>query len=52
MPGAGPIGPELPNLNLHEVMVLPQNASLSFQTMVPLRDRLVNAYQKVMDMRV
>jgi len=38
--------------NLHEVMVALQTASISFQEMVQVRNRLVNAYQDVMNMQV
>lgn len=41
-----------PNANLHEVMVSLQKASLSFQTMVQVRNRLVSAYQEIMNMQV
>jgi flagellar hook-basal body complex protein FliE len=41
-----------PNVSLHEVMVSLQKASLSFQTMVQVRNRLVSAYQEVMNMQV
>jgi len=41
-----------PNVNLHDVMVSLQKASLSFQTMVQVRNRLVSAYQEVMNMQV
>ena len=41
-----------PNTNLHEVMVSLQKASLSFQTMVQVRNRLVTAYQEIMNMSV
>jgi flagellar hook-basal body complex protein FliE len=41
-----------PNVDLHEVMVSLQKASLSFQTMVQVRNRLVSAYQEVMNMQV
>jgi flagellar hook-basal body complex protein FliE len=41
-----------PNANLHEVMVSLQKASLSFQTMVQVRNRLVSAYQEIMNMSV
>jgi flagellar hook-basal body complex protein FliE len=41
-----------PNTNLHEVMVSLQKASLSFQTMVQVRNRLVSAYQEIMNMQV
>jgi len=38
--------------NLHEVMIALQTASISFQEMVQVRNRLVNAYQDVMNMQV
>lgn len=38
--------------NLHEVMIALQTASVSFQEMVQVRNRLVNAYQDVMNMQV
>lgn len=41
-----------PNVNLQEVMVSLQKANLSFQTMVQVRNRLVNAYQEIMNMQV
>ena len=41
-----------PNVNLQDVMVSLQKASLSFQTMVQVRNRLVSAYQEVMNMQV
>lgn len=41
-----------PNVNLQEVMVQLQKASLSFQTMVQVRNRLVSAYQEIMSMQV
>ena len=41
-----------PNVNLQDVMVQLQKASLSFQTMVQVRNRLVSAYQEVMSMQV
>jgi len=41
-----------PDVNLHEVMVSLQKASLSFQTMVQVRNRLVSAYQEIMNMSV
>lgn len=37
---------------LHEVMMSLQKASLSFQTMVQVRNKLVTAYQEVMNMPV
>jgi flagellar hook-basal body complex protein FliE len=41
-----------PNVSLHEVMMSLQKASLSFQTMVQVRNRLVSAYQEIMNMQV
>ncbi len=41
-----------PNVDLHEVMISLQKASLSFQTMVQVRNRLVSAYQEIMNMQV
>jgi len=38
--------------NLHEVMIALQTASVSFQEMVQVRNRLVNAYQDIMNMQV
>lgn len=38
--------------NLHEVMVALQTASVSFQEMVQARNRLVSAYQDVMNIQV
>ena len=38
--------------NLNEVMASLQQASLSFQTMVQVRDKLVTAYQDIMNMQV
>lgn len=40
------------NQNLHEVMVALQTASVSFQEMVQVRNRLVNAYHDIMNMQV
>ena len=40
------------NIDLQEVMVSLQKASLSFQTMVQVRNRLVSAYQEIMNMQV
>lgn len=40
------------NQNLHEVMVALQTASVSFQEMVQVRNRLVGAYQDIMNMQV
>ena len=41
-----------PSANLHDVMMSLQKASLSFQTMVQVRNRLVSAYQEIMNMQV
>ncbi|MCE1241895.1 flagellar hook-basal body complex protein FliE [Oryzomicrobium sp.] len=41
-----------PNANLHEVMIALQKANVSFQEMVQVRNRLVAAYQDVMNMQV
>ncbi len=41
-----------PNVNLQDVMVNLQKASLSFQQMVQVRNRLVSAYQDIMNMQV
>lgn len=41
-----------PNVNLQEVMVNLEKASLSFQQMVQVRNRLVTAYQDIMNMPV
>lgn len=38
--------------NLHEVMIALQSASISFQEMVQVRNKLVTAYQDVMNMPV
>jgi flagellar hook-basal body complex protein FliE len=38
--------------NLHEVMIALQTASISFQEMVQVRNRLVSAYQDMMNMQV
>jgi flagellar hook-basal body complex protein FliE len=40
------------NANLHEVMIALQKASVSFQEMVQVRNKLVSAYQDVMNMQV
>ncbi|MCE9633230.1 MAG: flagellar hook-basal body complex protein FliE [Methylophilales bacterium] len=41
-----------PGVNVQEVMVSLQKASLSFQTMVQVRNKLTAAYQDVMNMQV
>jgi flagellar hook-basal body complex protein FliE len=38
--------------NLHEVMIALQTASVSFQEMVQVRNKLVTAYQDVMNMSI
>lgn len=38
--------------NLHEVMIALQTASVSFQEMVQVRNKIVSAYQDVMNMQV
>ena len=40
------------NANLHEVMISLQKASISFQEMVQVRNRLVTAYHDVMNIQV
>jgi flagellar hook-basal body complex protein FliE len=39
-------------VNLPEVMIAWQKASLSFQAMTEVRNRLVNAYQEIMNMPI
>lgn len=41
-----------PNADLASVMIAMQKANLSFQTMVQVRNKLVTAYQDVMNMPV
>ncbi len=41
-----------PEANLQDVMVNLQKANLSFQQMVQVRNRLVSAYQEIMNMQV
>lgn len=41
-----------PEANIQDVMVSLQKANLSFQTMVQVRNKLVAAYQDVMNMQV
>lgn len=41
-----------PNVNLQDVMVNLHKASLSFQQMVQVRNKLVTAYQDIMNMSV
>jgi len=38
--------------NLHEVMIALQKANVSFQEMVQVRNKLVTAYQEVMNIQV
>lgn len=38
--------------NLHEVMIALQTASVSFQEMVQVRNKIVSAYQDVMNMQI
>jgi len=40
------------DVNLQDVVLSLQKASLSFQTMVQVRNKLVSAYQDVMNMQV
>ncbi|MCL2829799.1 MAG: flagellar hook-basal body complex protein FliE [Betaproteobacteria bacterium] len=40
------------NQNLHEVMLALQKASVSFQEMVQVRNKLVTAYHDVMNMQI
>jgi flagellar hook-basal body complex protein FliE len=39
-------------VNLPEVMIALQKASLSFQAMTEVRNKLVNAYQDIMNMPI
>lgn len=41
-----------PDTNLQDVMVSLQKASLSFETMVQVRNKLVSAYQEIMNIQV
>lgn len=41
-----------PNVQLSEVMVASQKASVSFQAMLQVRNKLINAYQEIMNMQV
>ncbi len=38
--------------NLHEVMISLQKANVSFQSMIQVRNKLVTAYQEIMNMQV
>ena len=41
-----------PNVNLQDVMISMQKANLSFQTVVQVRNRVVAAYQDMMNMQM
>lgn len=41
-----------PNVQMSEVMVALQKSSVSFQAMLEVRNKLVNAYQEIMNMQV
>ena len=41
-----------PNVQMSQVMLSMQKASVSFQAMVEVRNRLVSAYQEIMNMQV
>lgn len=41
-----------PDTQLHEVMISLQKANISFQSMIQVRNRLVTAYQEIMNMQV
>ncbi len=41
-----------PDVNLQDVVLSLQKASMSFQTMVQVRNKLVSAYQEIMNMQV
>ena len=41
-----------PNANLNDVMISLQNANLSFQEMVQVRNKLVSAYHDIMNMQI
>jgi flagellar hook-basal body complex protein FliE len=43
---------EDPDVDLAEVMVALQKASLSFQAMTEVRNKLVQAYQEIMNLRM
>lgn len=40
------------DVNLQDVMISMQKANISFQTMVQVRNRVVSAYQDIMNMQV
>ncbi|TAK89947.1 MAG: flagellar hook-basal body complex protein FliE [Burkholderiaceae bacterium] len=41
-----------PKVSLEEMMIAGQTANISFQTLVQTRNRLVNAYNEIMNMQV
>ena len=41
-----------PGIELQDVMISLQKANISFQTMVQVRNKLVTAYQEIMNMQV
>lgn len=41
-----------PNVNLQDVMISMQKANISFQTVVQVRNRVVAAYQDIMNMQM
>lgn len=41
-----------PNVQMAEVMVALQKSSLSFQAMLQVRNKLVSAYQEIMNMQI
>jgi len=41
-----------PNIDLPEVMIAVQKASLSFEAVTEIRNKLLSAYQEVMNMQV
>lgn len=41
-----------PNVQVAEVMVALQKSSVSFQAMLQVRNKLVNAYQDIMNMQI
>ena len=40
------------DVELHDVMISLQKANVSFQSMIQVRNRLVSAYQEIMNMQV
>lgn len=40
------------DVDLHEVMISLQKANVSFQSMIQVRNKLVNAYHEIMNMQV